>query len=317
MEIGVVIVTYNRKSDLEKVLELFDQQSYLPIYIIVVDNASTDGTGRLLEEWSRKASVYKRIVVSMESNQGGSGGFYEGLRRGMELEAEWIWVSDDDAFPEADALEQAEKYLMEKKGDGDRISAICGTVINQGKIDIRHRKRYYTRGVRIIEECVSEKEYEKEYFSLNALSYVGSILNKQKLAQAGLTNKDYFIWWDDTEHSLRLSKIGEIICVPAIKVHHDVQESVLALNWKTYYGFRNMCDMYRKHMPPICYAYFCLKIIIKVWISKICGWKRDEMEILNAAYEDVRHNRFGLHSVYRPGWKVSEKLDGTGEQKEK
>ena len=304
MGIGVVIVTYNRKKELERALELFDRQTRLPAYIIVVDNASTDGTGETLKQWSQKESQYRRIVVCMESNQGGSGGFYEGFRRGLELEAEWLWVSDDDAFPETDALYQAERFLESYKNQWDKISAICGEVINQGKIDTKHRKRYYPKGLKIVEECVSEEEYKKEGFLLNTFSYVGSIVNRQKLSQVGLTNKDYFIWWDDTEHSLRLSKVGKIICIPAIKIHHDVQESSLALNWKTYYGFRNMCDMYKRHMPLICYVYFCLKIIIKIWISK---WKKEEMKVLAAAYQDVRHRKFGLHPVYHPGWKPGEK----------
>lgn len=307
VKIGVVIVTYNRKKELMKALRLFDQQICLPLYIIVVDNASIDGTSEWLDEWGEEKKEYERIVIHMENNAGGSGGFYEGLLRGMSLGADWIWVSDDDAFPELDALEQAEKYLMMKGKYADEISAICGMVINYGKIDINHRKRYYSKGIKIIEECIPEEVYKQETFQLNAFSYVGSIISKQKLKQAGLTNKDYFIWWDDTEHSLRLSKVGKIICVPAIKVHHDIRETERTLNWKTYYGFRNMCDMYRKHMPWICYQYFSIKIRIKIWISKIFGWKKDEIEILNHAYHDARYGHFGLHPVYRPGWRFIEK----------
>lgn len=304
MKIGVVIVTYNRKDELKKVLKLFDKQTSQPEYVMVIDNASTDGTREALEQWREEAAGYKRIAVHMENNMGGSGGFYEGLRRGEELGAEWIWVSDDDAFPEPDAMEQAEKYLTEHESRLPEMSAICGMVINQGKIDTKHRKRYYPKGIGIVEECISEEEYNKKSFALNAFSYVGTIISKQKLKEAGLTNKNYFIWWDDTEHSLRLSKVGKILCVPAIKIHHDVEETERVLNWKTYYGFRNMTDMYRRHMPKACYGYFCLKIVVKVWISKVFGWKKEEMRILEDAYEDVRKGRFGLHPVYRAGWKA-------------
>ena len=304
MKIGVVIVTYNRKNELKKALELFDGQTCQPEYVMVINNASTDGTEEVLEQWKEKAAGYKRLAVHMESNAGGSGGFYEGLRRAREMDAEWIWVSDDDAFPESDALEQAEKYLTEHEDRLSELSAICGAVINQGKIDTEHRKRYYPKGIGIVEEWVSKEEYKKRSFALNAFSYVGTIISRQKLEEAGLTNKDYFIWWDDTEHSLRLSKVGKILCVPAIRIRHDVEKTALTVNWKTYYGFRNMTDMYRRHMPRVCYGYFCLKIVVKVWISKLFGWKKEEMRILEDAYEDVRKGRFGLHPVYRAGGKV-------------
>ena len=68
----------------------------------------------------------------MESNMGGSGGFYAGIKRAMEQEADWIWVSDDDAYLKDDALKQASDYL-EEQPDLDKISAICGKVIKTGK----------------------------------------------------------------------------------------------------------------------------------------------------------------------------------------
>lgn len=315
VNIGVIIVTYNRKNELTKTLRLFDEQSSLPEYLIVVDNASTDGTFDILEKWKQEKSKYKRIVIHTKENLGGSGGFYTGLQKATELEADWIWVSDDDAFPEQDALEQASNYLEGEKEHIDRISAICGMVINHGRIDVKHRKRYYPKGITIVEECMDQELYKRKEFDLNAFSYVGSIISKEKIEKVGLTNKDYFIWWDDTEHSLRLSKVGRIVCVPAIKIHHDVEESGYGLTWKTYYGFRNMCDMYRKHMPRRCYQYFCLKIRIKTQISKLTGWKKEEMTILNDAYQDCRNRKFGIHPVYRPGWKVSatERKSDSGE----
>ena len=50
----------------------------------------------------------------------------------MEQEADWIWVSDDDAYLKDDALKQASDYL-EEQPDLDKISAICGKVIKNGK----------------------------------------------------------------------------------------------------------------------------------------------------------------------------------------
>ena len=44
MDIGVVIVTFNRVEKLKTALLNFDVQSILPAYIIVVDNASSDET---------------------------------------------------------------------------------------------------------------------------------------------------------------------------------------------------------------------------------------------------------------------------------
>ena len=52
-DIGCVIVTFNRLEKLKKTLNIYARQSLLPLYLIVVNNASTDGTDKYLEEWKQ------------------------------------------------------------------------------------------------------------------------------------------------------------------------------------------------------------------------------------------------------------------------
>ena len=305
-EIGVVVVTFNRLDKLKHALETFEAQTFLPVYIIVVDNASSDGTKEYLREWKTRPSAFEKMVITMKENRGGSGGFYTGLKKAKELSADWIWVSDDDAFPDPDALEQAHRYLEKNRQQAGGFSAICGQVINHGKTDIAHRKIYGRKGIVITETYVPEQEYRKSEFLFNAFTYVGTVMNKEKLIQAGLPNKDFFIWWDDLEHGLRMSKIGKILCVPAIRIHHDVDENGTLVNWKSYYGYRNMTATYRKHFSGICYWYFCLKVWIKIVINVFTGKRSKEINILQDGFLDAIRNRFGIHPIYKPGWMPEE-----------
>ena len=115
MEIGVVLVTFNRLEKLKKALEAYERQTVKPKYILVVDNNSTDGTREYLENWKKEEKQYKKYTVFMEKNTGGSGGFYEALKHSLELDASWIWTADDDAYPKEDAFEVAIRYLKEKE----------------------------------------------------------------------------------------------------------------------------------------------------------------------------------------------------------
>jgi GT2 family glycosyltransferase len=45
MDIGVVLVTFNRLEKLKIALGSYDKQTVKPKYILVVDNKSTDGFG--------------------------------------------------------------------------------------------------------------------------------------------------------------------------------------------------------------------------------------------------------------------------------
>ena len=85
MDIGVVIVTYNRKEKLMETLNQFSRQTKSPLYVMVVNNASTDQTEAVLKSWQEEKESYKKIVLNLEENTGGSGGFYEGLKKSLSL----------------------------------------------------------------------------------------------------------------------------------------------------------------------------------------------------------------------------------------
>lgn len=303
MDIGVVIVTYNRLEKLKITLDLFDKQTKKPTYIIVVNNNSTDGTRDFLEQWGNATNTgYKREIVNLDKNLGGSGGFYHGLAKAEKERAEWVWVSDDDAFPEKDALECTFRYLTNNEDKGNKISAICGRVLNYGNLDFWHRRNWVKGSVTTKQIISTEDDYAKNEFEINCFSYVGTIININKLKQAGLTEKDYFIWYDDTEHSMRLSKIGKIICVPSVTVHHDTGNTNDGLSWKSYYGCRNYILTLKRHFPDVFYTELII-MILKAILCPLKGKKLLESKVRLCGIFDALRNKQGVHSIYKPGWK--------------
>jgi len=81
--------------------------------ILVVDNASSDGTG----EWLRtaEAEIEPLHARHLADNTGGAGGFHEGLRWAVEGGADLVWLMDDDGLPEPGCLET----LLAHDGDLD------------------------------------------------------------------------------------------------------------------------------------------------------------------------------------------------------
>ncbi len=297
---AAVIVTYNRIEKLKICLKAFEEQRVRPDFTVVVDNASTDGTGLLLEKWESNDPA-SRIVLRQPRNLGGAGGFAAGLKEALKLDVDWIWVGDDDAYPDRCAFE--ELITFTERHDCSGYSAICASVWSAGELSPEHRRRITTDLVHVTEKSVPESEYQRDYFELNGYSFVGTFLNRDKLALAGLPVTEYFIQWDDTEHSLRMAKQGQIICVPSIKADHAFEYSPVAgYQWKDYYGIRNRMDAIRRNFPKRYTVFINIKRIADLVLVYLKPDK-EYAKLLSSAVFDAWRRKLGMHAVYRPGWK--------------
>lgn len=307
MEIGVVIVTYNRLEKLKIALQSYEKQTYRPQYILVVNNNSTDGTNEYLNNWRSINNNIEKVVINLEKNTGGSGGFYEGLKNSLNKDADWVWVADDDAYPEENAFKIAKDYI--ESHNPNEISAICGTVLKSDKktIDCSHRRNIYAKPFNRIAQPYSKiKDYKKTEFEINGFSYVGTMINKEKLKKTSLTKKDYFIYYDDTEHSYRLSKLGKIICIPKIKIVHDAPHSKMSeiVKWKLYYLVRNTLDFIYTNFDKKYFQIACIEVPFKFKIAVLLFGKnkREGYKMIKEAVKDAKNRKTGLHEIYRPGW---------------
>jgi len=251
----IVIVTYNRLELLKECIQSAFNQTLRPYKVVVVDNASTDGTGVYLAEQEK---IFDNLIVDTSpSNLGGAGGFHRGLEVASLESSDWVVLIDDDAMLCSEYLETIAKYssLM------PNVKAFSGTVMTDGVVITDHRKRIY-KGWHGHEEKVSEVEYKQDSFEYDLSSFCGITIHQSIIDAIGLPMKDFFIWCDDTEYSLRIRKETSIVNINSIWLNHktklnsvSVSEYSSRLNWKRYYGFRNK-------------TFTCLKYGYKAYIVK-------------------------------------------------
>ena len=299
-DICAVVVTYNRLDKLKKALASYSAQELLPKYLVVVNNASTDETGVFLEAWQKQPEGFQKIVITSEENLGGSGGFYLGQKKALDLDADWVMLADDDAYPEPDYLIGMQNYI--DTHDKEKISVVCGKVMEKGSPVNVHRAYLKSKWDRNFQAFIPLEYYEKEFFEPDFVSYVGIVINKSKLLSAGLVNKDFFIWYDDTEHSYRLSQQGKLICLPSYIMLHDVAEDNLTFSWKYYYGFRNNVVFFKKHFS-FQYPFVIIKFLLKTLLCPLHGRSFSEVRLRFAAVKDGIQGNLGKHKLYKPGWK--------------
>jgi GT2 family glycosyltransferase len=247
--IAVVVVTFNRKKLLAENIAALLQQTLLPDKIYIVNNQSTDGTEFLLQSLGYLQHPLIRYIL-LEKNIGGAGGFYEGMKAAYDDGYEWIWVMDDDAEPTPTALEK----LIKTQGalTQTHVGILASTVVLPNKgICYVHRRRFDQRYLKEI-PCPNS-EYQKEYFEIDIISFVGTLIRRDVIQEVGLPAKEYFISFDDTEYSLRVrEKLWTILNVSESVILHKVQAPAqstrrIALGRKYYFESRNYIDMLRRH----------------------------------------------------------------------
>ena len=303
MKIGAVIVTYNRIKELRCCLAAYEAQTLPPAFVLVVDNHSTDGTKEWLDEWAGGKLPFMALVHHLDQNYGGCGGFYRGMEAAMQKDFDWLWIADDDAYPAPDALEKLAAFMQSHPKETGECSALCAAVMDRAcpqQVIPGHRRRMKKGFLNIPESIVSTEEYKKEYFSLDLFSYVGTAIKKETLQTAGLPEKDYFIYYDDSEHSVRVRRAGPIYCVPACKILHPnaPPENHGPLKWKDYYSIRNVLLEYQKNFPGRYYAMRLLRCYANALLSKTAERRTMYLE----AIREARAGHKGLHPVYKPGW---------------
>lgn len=309
IKLVAVVVTYNRLEKLGKALLSYEMQTRHCSELVIVNNCSTDGTEQFLENWKLEPSDYIKHVLKTGSNVGGAGGFYTGMEYAMRLNADWVWLADDDAYPEEDSFENIYAYLNMYK-DKDNISAICSSVIKpDGSISYEHRG-FLSHGVCWNKKNSDANDYLLDNFKIDLFSYVGVAISAKALYSVGLCKKDFFIHFDDSEHSLRLRKFGNILCIPSIRVIHDVPVDAIITtggikkyDWKAYYGVRNSIYSYLQHHLPTALI-LTLRIVIWQNILSLTGRiSKESRQLMMTAVWDGWKGNLGIHNLYKPGYK--------------
>ena len=141
--ISVIMLTYNREQLVSRAIESILAQTYSDFELIIVDNGSTDHSGKIADEYAEKDS---RIRVIHR----GRGNIGAGRNTGLDAaRGEYIAFIDDDDWAEPDFLEFLWKLLEENQAD----VSICGAA----------DKVFDERKVMTAEEALIELLWRKRY----------------------------------------------------------------------------------------------------------------------------------------------------------
>ena len=245
--ITAVVVTYNRKSLLQQCLQALIAQTRKPDRIVVVDNASTDGTRELIQErqWLSRADVE---LLALKENTGGAGGFAAGIAHAVAGSADWIWIMDDDAEPHADALAELMKVATDPAN-------IYGSLATNGP-DTSWTTTLVDHPQRIVDHAVDVPQCAR----VQSLPFLGFMIHRDLVGTIGLPDAGFFIAADDIEYCMRAERAGaDIFIAGTSRIEHPKSDRYTArvpgrdliclrlAPWKRYYDTRNRLLIARKY----------------------------------------------------------------------
>lgn len=212
MRVVAVVVTYNRKECLLRCIAALRHQHGEKADILVVDNASDDGTAEALAPLMEEGVILYR---NTGENLGGAGGFNYGMRLAVEMGYDRLWVMDDDCIPDTSALSALLWADRRLEGNYGFLSGIA----------------YWRDGTPCQMNVQKTGLWRKLTDHTSALvpvvmaTFVSAFIPADRVREVGLPIREFFIWSDDLEYTRRLSRRYPCYAVNGCRVLHDMRHN--------------------------------------------------------------------------------------------
>lgn len=275
-----VVVTYNRKDLLRTNLQALLAQTHPVARILVIDNASTDGTLEMVAEEFPATRFPQVQPVQLAENVGGAGGFHEGFRRAFEQGADWLWAMDDDGLPHPECLQKLLAapeaagpfrgplvYAREEMDDPnyEHLSFVGAVKTAAGFIPLRTRADA---------AVCAPGGIIPDYICV----FNGVLIRRDAVDRIGLPKKEFFIWGDEWDYVLRARRLGiPTVTVAGALFWHPISRTLstkIRVGWleyevayadgplRNYLLVRNYAYIASHHRGLIAWARHTLKYLI-------------------------------------------------------
>lgn len=205
--IAAIVVTRNRPVLLARCLDAVWSQELRPDLLIVVDNASDRSVEPVLSHYPGA------ILLCLAANFGPAAAFGRAIREALAVQADLIWMMDDDGVP-ADRFCLAALLATARREHADLVSPLIRDIDRPERLAFPIRRRGRTRF------CVATLG-ETAPIEGFAHLFNGALVRATTFLRAGLPNPRLFIRGDEVEFLLRLRRHGlRVLTDPAVAFLH-------------------------------------------------------------------------------------------------
>ena len=247
---GVIVVNWNAGDDLAHALEALTEQTVLPHRVIVVDNASDDGSLDGIEERFPQVEL-----VRSEENLGFAAGNNLAVR--MCEDCEFVALLNPDAFPEPAWLETllaAADGLPEYAAFGSRLVCAGDRETLDGTGD-----QYHVSGVAWRRDQASPITSRRDAGETFSVCAAAALYRRAAFLAVGGFDERFFCYYEDTDLAFRLRLAGHSCSYVPDAVAYHVGSATTGgrmSSFVIYHSVRNQLWTWVKNMPsPLLWLY--------------------------------------------------------------
>jgi GT2 family glycosyltransferase len=249
LKVVAVIVTWNKRVEVLRCIESVLASTHPIEAIIILDNASTDGTAEAIkQQFDHTGNIY--LLVN-RVNKGGSGGFYEGINAALTYKPDYLWLLDNDVIVAPNALSELLLTAETEPGAGIVGSKIYFAQTPQiiwslgARINFK-QARAFTIGDKVRDEGQFQQTLEIDYVPMCSM-----LLAPKVVERIGSVDPGYFVYGDDVDFCTRARQAGfRVLNAPRSNVWHDITLNSGRLSpFAAYYFTRNRCHNVLKFTP--------------------------------------------------------------------
>ena len=224
--VSVVVLTYNNLSFTQACLASLEAHSdYGNLEVIVVDNASSDGSREWLQDWAKAPSAagQQRRLILNEKNLGFSAGNNVGLRAAR---GEFLVLLNNDTYVTPGWVRGLCNHLRADPGLG-LLGPVTNNIGNEAKLDIR----YDGMDEMMQKAGLHTRAHPGQRLPLRTAAFFCVAMRRDVYERVGDMDEDFGVgFFEDDDYCRRVEQAGlSVACAEDVFVHHHLSASFDAL----------------------------------------------------------------------------------------
>lgn len=246
MKILAAVVTHNRCELLSRCLDHIERQDRAPDTILVIDNASTDGTPAMLQA--------RGTLTIRQENLGSAGGWHRAIAHALEAGFGAIWLMDDDGYPDPAALARLEEELGPERSCTASV-VVCEDAHERFVFPFPKLNRH---GLPVVFGLPRKVQTPAQLQAMTqggvypfAHLFNGALISVAAIRRTGNVEPGFFMFGDEVDFFCRLRRVGAVVSVlGALHYHPDVSMRPYSPA-KVYYYIKNSLIIHQRYFDLV------------------------------------------------------------------